>query len=71
MGIEGALRAWRLKEARRTGVPAFRIFSDRTLLAIAEARPENAEEFLAVSGIGIRTVEKYGAQIYRMCKGSM
>jgi superfamily II DNA helicase RecQ len=68
--IENALRAWRLKEARRAGIPAFRIFSDRTLLAIAEARPENAEEFLAVSGIGIRTVEKYGAQIYRMCKGS-
>jgi len=71
MDIESLLRAWRLKEARRTGVPAFRIFSDRTLMAIAEARPENAEEFLAVSGIGIRTVEKYGAQIYRMGKGSM
>jgi DNA topoisomerase-3 len=64
--IEEALRAWRLAEARRRGVPAFRIFSDRVLRAIASTRPETASELLAVPGIKSSTVEKYGAQIYRI-----
>ena len=64
--VEGALRAWRSSEARRRGVPAFRIFSDKTLTAIAKQRPLTAQELLAISGIGIATVEKYGQQIYRL-----
>ncbi len=63
---EEELRAWRLREAKRLGVPAFRIFNDKTLLAIAKARPQTAGELLAIPGIGLRTIEKYGAQIYRI-----
>jgi superfamily II DNA helicase RecQ len=66
--LEEALRIWRLLEARRRGVPAFRIFSDRTLSAIAQRRPAKAAELLAVPGIGISAVEKYGRQIYRICQ---
>jgi superfamily II DNA helicase RecQ len=61
--VEEALRGWRMSEARRRGVPAFRIFSDKTLAAIARQRPQTAQELLAISGIGIATVEKYGQQI--------
>ena len=64
--VAGALRGWRMSEARRRGVPAFRIFSDKTLAAIARQRPRTAQELLAISGIGIATVEKYGQQIYRL-----
>ncbi len=64
--IEEALRTWRLTEARRRGVPAFRIFSDQALRAIASRRPATARELLAVPGLGINIVEKYGAQIYRI-----
>ena len=64
--MEEALRAWRLLEARRLGVPAFRIFSDQALRAIAQARPATAAELLAVPGIGLSAVEKYGRQIYRI-----
>jgi DNA topoisomerase-3 len=64
--VEGALRGWRMSEARRRGVPAFRIFSDKTLAAIARQRPRTAQELLAISGIGIATVEKYGQHIYRL-----
>jgi DNA topoisomerase III len=63
---EEALRAWRLGEAKRRNVPAFRIFSDQVLRALAEVRPQTAGELLAIPGIGINTVEKYGAQIYRI-----
>ena len=37
--IEEALRGWRLAEAKRRGVPAFRIFSDRVLRVMATERP--------------------------------
>src|SRR5439155_20030169 len=64
--LEEALRAWRLAEARRRGTPAFRIMSDQALRAIADKRPGTARELLAIPGIGISIVEKYGAQIYRI-----
>jgi superfamily II DNA helicase RecQ len=64
--VEEALRAWRLREARRLGVPAFRVFSDQALRAIAQQRPATAAELLAIPGIGMSAVEKYGRQIYRL-----
>src|SRR5438445_1323483 len=60
--IEEALRAWRLAEARRRGVPAFRILSDQALRAMATQRPETARELLAIPGIAISSVEKYAGQ---------
>ena len=64
--IEETLRVWRLAEARRLGVPAFRVFSDQALRAMATKLPLTAAELLAIPGIGISTVEKYRAQIYRI-----
>ena len=64
--IEEALRNWRMAEAKRRGVPPFKIFSDQALKAMAVRRPGTAAELLAIPGIGISTVEKYGAQIYRI-----
>jgi superfamily II DNA helicase RecQ len=68
--VEDKLRQWRLAEAKRRGVPAFRIFSDQTLRAVAASRPATAAELLAIPGLGIGTVEKYGAQIYRLLHGT-
>jgi len=64
--LEAALRAWRTGLAKRQGVPAFRIMSDRVLLGIAQNQPRSARELLAIPGIGIASVEKYGAQIYKI-----
>jgi DNA topoisomerase-3 len=69
-GIEEALRAWRLAEARRRGVPAFRILSDQALRAMATRRPGTVRELLAIPGIGITTVEKYARQFYRILQKS-
>jgi superfamily II DNA helicase RecQ len=66
--LEAALRLWRLIEARRRGLPAFRIFSDRALKALAANRPRTAQELLAVPGIGMSTVEKYGRDICRVLR---
>jgi DNA topoisomerase III len=68
--LEGVLRAWRLAEAKRRGVPAFRIFSDQVLRAMVSRRPATAHELISIPGIGISTVEKYGAQIYRILHGA-
>ena len=66
--LEAALRVWRLVEARRRGLPAFRIFRDRTLRALATSRPVTSQELLAVPGIGTSTLEKYGRDIYSVLR---
>ncbi|NTX09948.1 DNA topoisomerase 3 [Myxococcus sp. CA056] len=58
-----ALKAWRLAEARKRKVPAFRILTDRVLGAIAAARPENGAALMAIHGVGPALTERYGSQI--------
>jgi DNA topoisomerase-3 len=65
-GVVAALKAWRLEEAKRKGLPAFRIMTDKVLREIAERRPETAAELLAIPGMGIKMVEQYGRAIYRI-----
>ena len=65
-GLVAKLRAWRLVEARRRGVPAFRIFPDRTLLALAEARPASEDALMAVAGVGPRLVRLYGPALLKL-----
>jgi DNA topoisomerase-3 len=68
-GLEDALKAWRLAEARKHGIPAFRILTDKTLRAIASKRPQSAADLLAIPGMGIKAVEQYGRQIYKILNG--
>lgn len=56
------LRAVRMAIAKQEGVPPFVVFSDKTLHDMCAKRPQNAEEFLAISGVGESKLEKYGAQ---------
>ena len=58
-----ALKAWRLAEARRRRVPAFKILNDRTLAALAEAMPRDEAALLAVRGIGPTLARKHGADL--------
>lgn len=60
-GLFEALRLLRKKMADEMNVPAYVVFSDRTLLEMAEARPQDEIEMLAVSGVGEHKLEKYGA----------
>ena len=63
-GLEDRLRAWRKDEAKRKGVPAFRIFSDQVLHALVEKRPATARELMLIPGIGLSTVKNLGSHIY-------
>ena len=64
--LEEALRTWRSNEARKRGVPAFRIFSDRVMRTMVDQRPKTDTELLAIPGIGMATVKQYGNQLYRL-----
>jgi ATP-dependent DNA helicase RecQ len=55
-----SLRDLRKSIADRQGVPAYIVFSDKTLRAMAEGRPSTQEELLAVSGVGPLKFERYG-----------
>ena len=57
------IRAWRAETAREMSVPAYVVFSDATLAAIAEARPTDPAGLLAVPGIGPVKFERFGPQL--------
>lgn len=61
--IVEALRAWRLERARSDGVPAFVVFHNTTMTAIAAAEPQTLEQLAAVPGIGPSRLESYGDEI--------
>lgn len=61
------LRAWRLETAREQNVPAFVVFTDATLTAIAETRPEDAGALAAVPGVGRMKLDRYGADVLALC----
>ena len=58
----GRLRALRAQLARRQGVPAYAVFSDKTLRELAVVRPRTMDELKSVSGIGDAKARRYGKQ---------
>ena len=60
------LREWRTEEARDQGKPPYVVFNDKTLRAIASARPDSDDALLAVSGVGPAKLEAYGADVLRL-----
>jgi DNA topoisomerase-3 len=65
--LEAKLRAWRLGEAKKRGVPAFKILKDQSLRAIATKPPSQPDELLSIPGVGPSTAKKYGAAICKVC----
>ncbi len=64
------LRAWRLAVARESSVPAFVVFTDATLTAIAEAEPSDQGALSTISGVGVRKLEQYGADVLAILQGA-
>jgi DNA helicase-2/ATP-dependent DNA helicase PcrA len=58
-----ALRQWRKEVALTAEVPAFVVFTDATLTAIAEARPSSLEELSKLAGVGPSKLERYGQDV--------
>jgi len=66
--VAGRLRAWRSDRAKRDEVPAFVVFNDRTLAALAASAPSRPEELLRVSGLGRTKVDRYGDEILQVLR---
>ncbi|MEV4871926.1 ATP-dependent DNA helicase UvrD2 [Streptomyces syringium] len=63
------LRDWRAGQAELLGQPAYCVFTDKTLLAIAEAVPGTESELSCISGVGGRKLDKFGADVLALCSG--
>ncbi|MCR2794107.1 DNA helicase RecQ [Microbacterium sp. zg.Y625] len=62
-GLFEALRAWRAETAREQGVPAYIVFGDATLRALAEHRPRSLADLDGITGIGAKKREAYGESV--------
>jgi superfamily II DNA helicase RecQ len=62
------LKALRKSIADARGVPAYFVFSDATLVALAERRPRSEEELLEIPGVGPKKLDLYGAQFLAVLK---
>ena len=60
------LKAWRGEVARAHDLPAYVIFNNNTLKALAQLRPSNANELVGVPGIGAKKLEAYGDDVLRV-----
>ncbi|MEU8873540.1 ATP-dependent DNA helicase UvrD2 [Streptomyces javensis] len=63
------LRDWRAEQAGQLGQPAYCVFTDKTLLAIAEAVPGTEPELARISGVGRRKLDRFGADVLALCAG--
>ena len=61
-----ALKAWRAQVAREHNLPAYIIFNDATLRAIAQAQPQRLAELEGIPGLGQKKLEAYGAEVLRV-----
>lgn len=68
-GLYERLREWRAEQARLSGQPAYCVFTDRTLMAIAENVPDDERELSRIPGVGARKLGRYGADVLAICAG--
>ena len=61
------LKAWRAEVAKEHNLPAYVIFHDATLAAIAAASPQNLADLNGISGLGAKKLEAYGQDVLRIC----
>jgi ATP-dependent DNA helicase RecQ len=61
-----ALKAWRAELAKEHNLPAYVIFHDATLAAIAQRAPQSLEDLQGISGIGAKKLEAYAEEVLRV-----
>jgi DNA helicase-2/ATP-dependent DNA helicase PcrA len=64
------LREWRIRVATEQKVPAYVVFTDATLAALAERRPSRTEELAGIAGIGPRKLGLYGDAVLALISGA-
>jgi DNA helicase-2/ATP-dependent DNA helicase PcrA len=62
------LKTWRRDRSREDNVPAYVVFSNRTLAGIVVRRPRTEDELLEVSGVGPTKLELYGEEVLEIVR---
>ena len=62
------LRSWRSAIAKEHAVPAYVVFHDDTLHAIAQSRPLEVDQLRGISGVGDKKLERYGASLIELIR---
>ncbi|WP_419248856.1 ATP-dependent DNA helicase UvrD2 [Streptomyces melanogenes] len=68
-GLYERLRDWRAGQASLLGQPPYCVFTDKTLMAIAEAVPSSGGELAVISGVGARKLDRFGTDVLAICAG--
>jgi DNA helicase-2/ATP-dependent DNA helicase PcrA len=68
-GLYERLRDWRAGQAKDLGQPAYCVFTDKTLMAIAEAVPGSDGELARIAGVGKRKLDRFGVDVLAICAG--
>ena len=63
------LKDWRLETSKEMKVPAYVVFTDNTLIAIAETLPADEAALVAIPGIGARKLEQFGPDVLALVRG--
>ncbi|MDT4936064.1 MAG: ATP-dependent helicase UvrD/PcrA [Pseudonocardiales bacterium] len=66
----GRLRAWRKAQSTAQGVPPYVVFSDATLVAIADARPSSRAALAGISGVGPTKLDRYADPVLAVLGGA-
>jgi DNA helicase-2/ATP-dependent DNA helicase PcrA len=64
------LREWRTRTASAAKVPAYVVFTDATLTALAERQPSNDAGLVDIAGIGPRKLARYGPAVLALVGGT-
>jgi ATP-dependent DNA helicase RecQ len=66
-----ALKAKRRGLAERANAPAYVIFNDKTLIEMAQKRPQNLDDMARIGGVGAKKLERYGAEFLQVIAGEV
>jgi DNA helicase-2/ATP-dependent DNA helicase PcrA len=63
------MKDWRVTTSKEQKVPAYVVFTDATLQAIAEREPHSESELAAIPGVGPTKLKRYGPAVLALCRG--
>ncbi len=69
VAVFDVLRQWRAGVAKEQGVPAYVVFHDATLRAMAQSRPADLDQLAGISGVGTAKLERYGPGVLEVLAG--
>jgi DNA helicase-2/ATP-dependent DNA helicase PcrA len=64
------LKSWRMAQAKTLKVPPYVVFTDATLVAIAEQRPADPAGLVSISGIGAAKLDRFGSDVLALVQGT-